>query len=36
VLTKQLTPDEHRRLLETAIQELPAAPGADGHGGPHA
>jgi len=31
VLTKNLGPDEHRRLVETAMQELPAA--GNGHGG---
>jgi F-type H+-transporting ATPase subunit b len=36
VLAKQLSADDHRRLLEAAIQELPAAPGANGHGGAHA
>jgi F-type H+-transporting ATPase subunit b len=36
VLAKQLSADDHRRLLDAAIQELPAAPGANGHGGPHA
>jgi F-type H+-transporting ATPase subunit b len=33
VLSKQLSPDDHRRLLEAAIQELPAVAGANGHGG---
>jgi F-type H+-transporting ATPase subunit b len=32
VLARQLSDDDHRRLLEAAIQELPAAPGANGHG----
>ena len=32
VLAKELNPDDHRRLLDAAIQELPAA-GANGHGG---
>ncbi len=32
VLAKQLNADDHRRLLDAAIQELPAA-GANGHGG---
>jgi F-type H+-transporting ATPase subunit b len=32
VLAKQLNPDDHRRLLDAAIQELPAAR-ANGHGG---
>jgi len=32
VLSKNLGPDEHRRLVETAMHELPAA-GANGHGG---
>jgi F-type H+-transporting ATPase subunit b len=39
VLTKELTPDEHRRLLDLAIKELPATPvSANGHGrgGDHA
>jgi F-type H+-transporting ATPase subunit b len=36
VLAKQLGADEHRRLLEAAIQELPATPEANGYGGPHA
>ena len=35
VLAKQLSPDDHRRLLDAAIQELPAA-GANGQGGQHA
>ncbi len=34
VLSKQLTADEHRHLLDLAMQELPAAPvGSNGHGG---
>ncbi len=32
VLGKQLNPDDHRRLLDAAIKELPAS-GANGHGG---
>jgi F-type H+-transporting ATPase subunit b len=41
VLTKELSSDEHRRLLDLAIKELPAAPvaaSANGHGrgGDHA
>jgi len=36
MLTKQLSDDDHRRLLEAAMQELPAAPGVNGHGGPQA
>jgi F-type H+-transporting ATPase subunit b len=36
VLATQLTPDDHRRLLEAAIRELPAAAGANGRGGKHA
>lgn len=39
VLTKELGPDEHRRLLDLAIKELPAAPvSSNGHGrgGDHA
>jgi F-type H+-transporting ATPase subunit b len=36
ILTKQLGEEEHRRLLDLAIKELPAAPGpANGHGGSH-
>ena len=36
VLTKQLDANEHRRLLDLAIQELPAAPASgNGHGGTH-
>jgi len=36
VLSKQLGEDEHRRLLELAINELPAAPvSTNGHGGSH-
>jgi F-type H+-transporting ATPase subunit b len=33
VLAKDLSEPEHRRLLDKAIQELPAAPGSNGHGG---
>ena len=33
VLSKELTDGEHRRLLDAAIQELPATPGSNGHGG---
>jgi F-type H+-transporting ATPase subunit b len=33
VLSKQLSETEHRRLLEAAINELPAQPAANGHGG---
>jgi len=33
VLAKELTDTEHRRLLDVAIQELPAAPGSNGQGG---
>jgi len=37
VLSKQLGEDEHRRLLDLAINELPAAPvSTNGHGGSHA
>ncbi len=37
VLSKQLGDDDHRRLLDLAMKELPAAPAAtNGHGGPHA
>jgi F-type H+-transporting ATPase subunit b len=39
VLTKELSTDEHRRLLDLAIKELPAAPvsaNGHGHGGAHA
>ena len=36
VLSKQLDENEHRRLLDLAIQELPASPAAgNGHGGAH-
>jgi F-type H+-transporting ATPase subunit b len=35
VLSTELTPDDHRRLLDAAIRELPAA-GANGHGGSRA
>jgi F-type H+-transporting ATPase subunit b len=33
VLSKELTDADHRRLLDVAINELPAAPGANGRGG---
>src|SRR5262249_55097564 len=34
VLAKELTGDEHRRLLDAAIRELPSPPaGQNGHGG---
>ena len=33
VLSKELTETDHRRLLDAAIGELPAAPGSNGHGG---
>ncbi len=33
VLSKELTETEHRRLLDAAIKELPAATTANGHGG---
>ena len=33
VLSKELTQDDHRRLIAAAVNELPAAPGANGHGG---
>jgi F-type H+-transporting ATPase subunit b len=33
VLSKELTEDEHRRLLDRAIKELPTASTANGHGG---
>jgi F-type H+-transporting ATPase subunit b len=33
VLSKELTEADHRRLVTTAIAELPAAAGANGHGG---
>jgi len=33
VLSKELTEGDHKRLLDAAIGELPAAPGANGHGG---
>ena len=36
VLSKQLSEDEHRRLLDLAIKELPRRPAANGHGGAHA
>ncbi len=32
VLKKELSGTDHRRLLDAAIAELPAAPGANGHG----
>jgi F-type H+-transporting ATPase subunit b len=36
VLAKQLNDDDHRRLLNAAIEELPAAAGKNGQGGRHA
>ena len=33
VLSKELSEGDHRRLLDVAIQEIPAAPGSNGHGG---
>jgi F-type H+-transporting ATPase subunit b len=36
VLATELSPDQHRRLLDAAIRELPAAAGTNGRGGPHA
>jgi F-type H+-transporting ATPase subunit b len=33
VLSKELTEADHRRLIAAAVSELPAAPGANGHGG---
>jgi F-type H+-transporting ATPase subunit b len=33
VLTKQLSDDDHRRLLDAAIRDLPKAAGANGQGG---
>jgi F-type H+-transporting ATPase subunit b len=33
VLSKELTDSDHRRLLDSAMAELPAAPGVNGHGG---
>jgi F-type H+-transporting ATPase subunit b len=37
VLSKELSTDEHRRLIERAIQEMPAAPvSSNGHGGSRA
>ena len=33
VLSKELNDTEHRRLLDAAIKELPAATAANGHGG---
>jgi F-type H+-transporting ATPase subunit b len=33
VLSKELTEGDHKRLLDAAIGELPAAPGSNGHGG---
>jgi F-type H+-transporting ATPase subunit b len=37
VLARDLSADEHRRLLDLAIKELPASPvSSNGHGGPHA
>jgi F-type H+-transporting ATPase subunit b len=36
VLSRELGEDEHRRLLDLAIQELPASPASgNGHGGAH-
>lgn len=37
VLATELSPDDHRRLLDAAIRELPASSvaGANGHGGAH-
>jgi F-type H+-transporting ATPase subunit b len=36
VLAKQLSDEDHHRLLDAAIRELPAAAGANGQGGRHA
>jgi F-type H+-transporting ATPase subunit b len=36
VLAKELNDADHHRLLEAAIQELPAAPGVNGQRGQHA
>jgi F-type H+-transporting ATPase subunit b len=36
VLSKQLGEDEHRRLINMAIKELPAAASSNGHGGARA
>jgi F-type H+-transporting ATPase subunit b len=36
VLSKQLSEDEHRRLIDLAIKELPAAASSNGHGGARA
>jgi F-type H+-transporting ATPase subunit b len=33
VLSKELTEADHRRLIAAAVSELPAKPGANGHGG---
>jgi hypothetical protein len=33
VLSKELSDNEHRRLLEVAINELPAKASSNGHGG---
>jgi F-type H+-transporting ATPase subunit b len=33
VLSTELSPDDHRRLLDAAIRELPAAAGSNGQGG---
>lgn len=33
VLSKELTEGDHKKLLDAAISELPAAPGSNGHGG---
>ena len=35
VLSKELSEADHSRLLDAAIQELPATPGSNGHGGKH-
>jgi F-type H+-transporting ATPase subunit b len=36
VLATELKPEDHRRLLDAAIRELPAAGGSNGQGGRHA
>jgi F-type H+-transporting ATPase subunit b len=37
VLEKEISEGDHRRLIDSAIQELPPRPvGANGHGGRHA
>jgi F-type H+-transporting ATPase subunit b len=36
VLSTELKPEDHRRLLDAAIRELPAAGGSNGQGGRHA